>query len=155
MGPRATRGSLTRLSSSKFAPKNPHRLYPTLWHRIRANCDCSGECWLWRGSVGTNHRPQITLRIDGKHRTLNVARLVLLQFYRPGPWEASHQCVDDTWLCVRPDHLLPETKKQNMARRWKRPVPPAIDWPRVVGPTPVWDDPDAFERGVLAEACPF
>jgi hypothetical protein len=33
--------------------------------------------------------------------------------------EASHLC-EDEWLCVNPDHLIWETKKENMARQWER-----------------------------------
>lgn len=43
-------------------------------------------------------------------------------FHGPAPTpehEASHLC-DQNWLCVMPFHLIWETKKENMARMWKK-----------------------------------
>lgn len=103
-------------------------------------------------------------RVDGRHRTLSVARAVLEQFYLPGAWEASHLCPEDVpgvdpYLCVRPDHLKPETKQQNMARRWKKPLPDGPAWPMRPGPAPLWgfpdqDDPE-IDAGIIAVECPF
>jgi hypothetical protein len=56
----------------------------------------------------------------------------------PEGHEASHLC-EDNWLCVSPDHLLWETKRENIARRnarWKD------------------EDPDVY-AGVVTSVCPF
>ena len=105
--------------------------YPSLFARLVANtADPISDtgCWIWRGQIGTNHRPQISMRVDGKHRTLNAARVMLGLFYvLDAEAEASHLCAD-SYLCINPDHLLPETKRQNMARRWGKPVPAGRLW---------------------------
>lgn len=115
--------------------------YRSLFARLVANtADPISDtgCWLWTGQVGTNHRPQISMRVDGKHRTLNAARVMLGLFYEiDDEAEASHLC-SDSYLCINPDHLLPETKAQNMARRWGKPVPLGRVWSERV------DSPTAF-----------
>lgn len=144
-------------------PRKP--VYPDVFARIRANVTVHRcGCWLWTGRVGTNHRPQINIRVDGQHRTLSVARLVIEQFYLPGAWEASHVCPEtpievDPYLCVHPEHLIPETKQQNMARRWGKPLPSGVIWPRRPGPVPVWQFPAApdadLDAGIISTECPF
>lgn len=135
------------------------KLYSGFFERLRANVkivEPSG-CWLWIGHCGTNHRPQMSMRINGKHCTCSVQRKVIEQFYLPGRWQASHICTDDTWLCVRPDHMLPETCKQNCDRRDGRPVRPGPTWPKQPGPPPIWlppVDPDIY-AGSPAEEIPF
>lgn len=113
--------------------------YASLYERLVANTTCDGEqaCWIWTGQVGTNKRPQLNIRRDGKHRTCNAAREMLNLFYvLDSEAEASHLCTV-SWLCINPDHLVPETKQQNMARRWGKPLPAGRTWaPRVaVDPT--------------------
>lgn len=105
--------------------------YPSLYARLVANTHdpiSDAGCWIWRGQVGTNRRPQLSMRINGKHCTCNAARVMLGLFYvLDAEAEASHLCAD-SWLCINPDHLLPETKQQNMARRWGKPVPAGRVW---------------------------
>lgn len=89
--------------------------YASLYERLVANTrvDSESGCWLWTGSVGTNRRPQLSIRKNGKHCTCNAAREMLDLFYvLDSEAEASHLC-SDSWLCISPDHLEPETKQQN------------------------------------------
>lgn len=102
--------------------------YASLYERLVANTRVEGECWLWTGGIGTNKRPQLSIRRNGKHCTCNAAREMLNLFYvLDAEAEASHLCTD-SWLCIAPDHLIPETKQQNMARRWGKPLPAGRVW---------------------------
>lgn len=53
--------------------------YPTLWARILANTELDPDgCWIWKGqrsSTGGRY-PQISMRVEGKHKTLRAHRLV-------------------------------------------------------------------------------
>lgn len=100
--------------------------YASLWDRIVAQVLIEGDCWTWTGPVrrhGGGHRPAISLRTPGAGKAghpkqRNVARVVCELIHGPAPegHEASHLCLD-AWCCVNPDHLLWETKKENIARR--------------------------------------
>lgn len=114
--------------------------YASLYERLVANtsCECDGGCWLWTGKVEANGRPRMNIRREGRHRSVNPAREMLNLFYvLDSETEASHLCTT-SYLCINPDHLVPETKQQNMARRWGKPVPEGRVWaPRVaVDPEP-------------------
>lgn len=100
--------------------------YASLWDRLVANIRIEGDCWTWTGPVrrhGGGHRPALSLRVPGGGRATNpkqhnAARLMctLVHGEAPEGHEASHLCRDN-WLCVSPDHLIWETKKENIARR--------------------------------------
>jgi hypothetical protein len=53
--------------------------------------------------------------------------------------EASHLC-EDNWLCVNPDHLLWETKIENIARRDARRR---------------FENAISIDAGVVSKECPF
>lgn len=98
------------------------------------------------------------MRVPGKRHPLqfNAARVMLNQFWvLDDEAEASHLC-SHSWLCIHPDHLIPETKAQNMARRWGKPVPPGRTWQRR---EPIDDVPDLSLRLMPAYRplthCPF
>ncbi len=123
--------------------------YESLWHRLVANIRIEGDCWTWTGPVrrhGGGDRPAITMRTPGAGRAghpknHNAARVMCELIHGPAPegHEASHLCLDN-WLCCCPDHLMWETKKENIARRdarWKD------------------EDPDVYARGEIATECPF
>ncbi len=123
--------------------------YESLWHRLVANVRIDGDCWTWTGPVrrhGGGDRPAISMRVPGAGRSAhpknyNAARVMCELIHGPAPegHEASHLCLDN-WQCICPDHLIWETKKENIARRdarWKD------------------EDPDAFARGEITEECPF
>ncbi len=81
------------------------------------------DCWTWIGGTrrhGGGNRPAITVRVPGKPNPvrLNAARVMCETIHGPleAGHEASHLC-DDNWLCVCPDHLIPETKQENLKRR--------------------------------------
>lgn len=107
------------------------RKYESLWHRLCAHievCRYTG-CWDWTGPTrrhGGGHRPALTRWIPGKGaRNFNAARLMCELVHGPAPTpehEASHLCeeirLESNWLCICPDHLIWETKKENMARMW-------------------------------------
>ena len=114
---------------------HPMNAYPTLYARLCAHCVEEGGCWTWVGPTrrhGGGCRPALSMRTVGlKHpvsglamhpQQRNAARLMCELFYGPPPTplhEAGHVC-EDNWLCVHPWHLTWETKKENMARMWKR-----------------------------------
>jgi endogenous inhibitor of DNA gyrase (YacG/DUF329 family) len=85
-------------------------------HESRANrfwvkVDRSGDCWLWRGSKGSDGYG--ILQTGGlKQRAHRVSYELT---YGPIAEEACvlHRC--DTPLCVRPDHLFLGTRPENMA----------------------------------------
>lgn len=105
------------------------RSYESLWHRLCAHvevCEFTG-CWNWVGTTrrhGGGHRPALTKWIpEIGARQHNAARLMCELIHGAPPndgqlWEASHLCDESNWLCVCPDHLIWETKRENMARMW-------------------------------------
>ncbi len=118
--------------------------YASLWDRLVAHVRIEGDCWTWTGPVrrhGGGHRPALSVRVPGSEnpRNRNAARVMCELVHGPGEpgHEASHLCRDN-WLCVCPDHLIWETKKENIARRGVR-----------------VEDPD-YRGGVLSSGeCPF
>lgn len=131
--------------------------YATLFDRLVAHVEIDGLCWTWTGPTrhhGGGDRPAISVHVPGKGtRNFNAARVMCEQIHGPAPdtetvrHEASHLC-HSNWLCVNPDHLMWETKRQNIARRGKHHEDQEPD-PR--------HDPDLFERGVTVttELAPF
>jgi len=109
--------------------------YESLFDRLCTYVRIEGWCWTWTGPVrrhGGGDRPALTVRRAGEKHPVtgrqanpakrNAARLMceLIHGPAPGPeYEASHLC-NDNWLCICPDHLIWETKRENMARMWKR-----------------------------------
>ena len=101
--------------------------YESLWHRLCAHVRIEGWCWTWVGPTrrhGGGNRPAVSLRVsEVPHpRQHNAARLMCELIHGPAPspeHEASHLC-EDNWLCICPDHLIWETKRENMARMWAR-----------------------------------
>lgn len=126
--------------------------YANLWDRLVAWVRIEADCWTWTGTVrrhGGGHRPKICIRVPGggkktHPKSYNVARVMCEVIHGPAPTpehEASHLC-EDNWLCVCPDHLIWETKKENIARRTQRfrmraQLEPEID------------------AGIVSEECPF
>jgi hypothetical protein len=97
--------------------------YPSMWDRLCAHVEIIGECWCWIGPKrrhGGGHRPAVSMRVPGKAHPLqrNACRVMCELVHGPAPegHEASHLC-DDEWCCVNPDHLMWETKRENLARR--------------------------------------
>lgn len=133
--------------------------YESLWHRLTAQVRIEGDCWTWTGSVrrhGGGDRPAVSLRNRGEKHPVtgkqahptrhNACRLMCLLIHGEPPndgqlWEASHLC-EDNWLCCNPDHLLWETKKENMARRAERRRREALEI-------------DYDTRGEITDTCPF
>lgn len=72
-----------------------------------------GRCWLWTG--GTNDKGYGIARVSGRH--LGAHRWSFLMFVGPVPdgLELDHLCRNIT--CVRPEHLQPVTKGENVRRR--------------------------------------
>lgn len=76
-------------------------------------------------------------------RNYNAARLMCREIHGEPPTpmhEASHLC-NDEYLCICPDHLIWETRKENMARHWIRRRAEAVA--------------DIHERGEVTTECPF
>lgn len=120
--------------------------YSSLWDRLCAYVRIEGDCWTWFGTVRRHaggDRPAVCMRVQGKPRLHNAARVVCELIHGPAPTpmhEASHLC-DDNWLCINPDHLIWETKKENLQRRDARRQ-------RAV-------EADLFARGEVTDICPF
>ena len=103
--------------------------YANLYARLVANTaepENDQACWTWTGPTrrhGGGHRPALSIRIPGAPRTVgprnhNAARLMLdlLGELRDPTLEASHLCKGN-WLCINPDHLIAESKQDNIHRR--------------------------------------
>lgn len=61
------------------------------------------------------------MRVPGvpNPRQFNAARVMCEQVHGPAPgpeYDASHLC-EDEYLCICPDHVLWETKRENLMRR--------------------------------------
>lgn len=128
--------------------------YSNLLERLVANTaepENERACWTWVGPTrrhGGGDRPAVCIRGARGPRNQNAARVMLELFEGPLPpgLEASHLCVDN-WLCVHPDHMVPETHVQNCKRRDGHVVPlPAAQQPDDLGP---------FWVGKKAKRCPF
>lgn len=122
-----------------------------MWDRLCAHIVIEGLCWTWVGPTrrhGGGHRPAVSMWIPekGGTRNFNAARLMLEMTHGPAPLghEASHLCLDN-WLCICPDHLCWETKKENIARRNAR-----FAWATDQESNPD-HDPDLFMPGLRAE----
>lgn len=107
--------------------------YASLWDRLCAKIEIeSCGCWTWLGPVrrhGGGDRPAVSLRLPDKPNPVqrNAARLMCELIHGPAPTpehEASHLCDEvrlySNWLCISPDHLIWETKAENMARTRKQ-----------------------------------
>lgn len=126
--------------------------YASLWDRLVAQIRIEGDCWTWTGPVrrhGGGHRPAVSMRTPGGGRATpprqyNAARLMCTLIHGPAPTpehEASHLCLDN-WLCICPDHVLWETRKENAARLTARRRGEALEI-------------DYDTRGEVATECPF
>lgn len=123
--------------------------YESLWDRLVAQIRIEGCCWTWVGAVrhhAGGNRPAVSMRVkDVQHpRQFNACRLmcVIIHGEPPTPQhEASHLC-DDNWLCLCPDHLLWETKRENLARRDAKRRGEMLE-------------PDFDTRGEITVECPF
>lgn len=127
--------------------------YPSMFDRLCAHCILEGDCWTWIGSTrrhGGGDRPAVSIRVPGKDQPgkFNAARVMCEIFHGPPPTplhEASHLCLDN-WLCIHPWHIIWETKKENMARRWRH------YRDQEANPD---HDPDLFTVGLPSVAIPF
>lgn len=137
------------------------RKYRNLYERLVASTvlatpDDPGSCWLWTGHK-SGHYPKITIRINGKPRSVWAHRAMLEEYHDiVFPFdEAAHLCYNT--LCINPAHLEVQTQIFNLAmRRGYRPpegsmIP--VLFPRNEHLEVAWDD-----EGVLVAAdaeCPF
>lgn len=84
---------------------------PTTAERFWRQVDRGGDCWLWTG-----HSEKGYGRFGGA-----LAHRIAYQMFIgaiPAGLELDHTC--ETPLCVRPDHLEPVTRQENMRRRYAR-----------------------------------
>jgi len=131
----------------------------SLYARLVANTaepENAQACWTWTGPTrrhGGGDRPAVSLRTpgagrEGKPRQHNAARLMLKEFGELAEThEASHLCRGN-WLCINPDHLIGESKQDNIHRRegWLIALPESVEADDGV----VWD-----VVGVVSAECPF
>lgn len=133
--------------------------YESLYARLVANTaepENAQACWTWTGPTrrhGGGDRPALSMRTPGagrggKPKQHNAARVMLREFGDLDPLhEASHLCVGN-WLCINPDHLIGESKQDNIHRRegWMLGLPEDVE----VDDGVVWD-----AVGELRVECPF
>lgn len=130
--------------------------YESLYARLVANTaepENAQACWTWTGPTrrhGGGDRPALSLRVPGvlSPRQHNAARVMLREVGDLDPLhEASHLCVGN-WLCINPDHLIGESKQDNIHRRegWVLGLPEDVEADDGV----VWN-----AVGELCVECPF
>lgn len=131
--------------------------YGSLFERLVANTAEPANaqaCWTWTGPTrrhGGGDRPALSMRVPGtpSPRQHNAARVMLREFGELSDplHEASHLCVGN-WLCINPDHLIGESKQDNIHRRegWVLGLPEVVE----VDDGVVWD-----AVGVMSVECPF
>lgn len=103
--------------------------YLSMMDRLYANSICSQvhffegtPCWDWIGQFGTGGRsigryPQITVRVNGKHKVLRAHRVSYETFKDEvlGDREVDHKCARR--CCIAPEHLEAVSSKENIRRR--------------------------------------
>ncbi len=133
--------------------------YESLYARLVANTaepENAQACWTWAGPTrrhGGGDRPALSMRIPGAGREgtpkqHNAARVMLREVGDLDPLhEASHLCRGN-WLCINPDHLIGESKQDNIHRRegWVLGLPEDVEADDGV----VWN-----AVGVMSVECPF
>jgi len=90
--------------------------YDSLFERIVSNTRVEGECWIWTGKA--SRYPKMNVWFDGKHKTLNVHRVVLeitTGWLFPFDEAGHFHCFNP--LCVNPEHLRIETPAENKSTR--------------------------------------
>jgi hypothetical protein len=103
--------------------------YASLFERLCAHIeidDLYPFCWHWIGPTrrhGGGRRPALSMRVPGGGQSTspkqrNACRVMCEVIHGPPPdgAEASHLC-DENWCCVNPDHLIWESKQENLKRR--------------------------------------
>ena len=102
-----------------------------LYQRLVANTDCTGTqaCWTWTGRCHKGY-PKVSIRIDGKHRTIKPHRAMLVltelegeaelfgalyDAYSASEMEAEHLCYYNP-RCINPDHLEWLTREEHIQR---------------------------------------
>lgn len=99
--------------------------YASLFDRLCAHIeidDLYPFCWNWVGYTRRHaggDRPAITVYSPGSHPMPRNACRVMCEIIHGPPFdgaEASHLC-DGNWLCCNPDHLIWESKQENLKRR--------------------------------------
>lgn len=103
--------------------------WPTLTpeQRFWSKVDKSGECWIWTASLRANGYGQFM--IDNVNRTAHRFSYELANGPIPDRMDLDHACRNRA--CVRPEHLRPTTRKQNMENSdgWKRlQTPRGVSW---------------------------
>ncbi len=80
--------------------------------------DKSGECWLWIGHVENSGYGAFSWREGALHRKARAHRYAYELVVGPIPagLEIDHLCRNK--LCVRPDHLEPVTRAENIRRAY-------------------------------------
>jgi hypothetical protein len=115
------------LPAGNVLKPHPRGKYATTYERIMANVEQPKNelaCWHWLGRLNTRNYPQMNMRVDGKHKTVLVHRVMAklvcgfdeLAEQFGGDVEVDHICHNTT--CLNPDHLhvLPRLLNQNAKR---------------------------------------
>lgn len=100
------------------------RKYRDLQERLLANSYVEDEtgCWVWLGRINKAGRPQINMRINGRHRCLIAYRVSFEAFKGsiPENHTLDHLCLNTACIC--PDHLEPMPLGENVRRQreWEK-----------------------------------
>ena len=133
--------------------------YGSLFERLVANTaepENAQACWTGTGPPrrhGGGDRPALSMRAPGagaagKPKNHNAARVMLREVGDLDPLhEASHLCRGN-WLCINPDHLIGESKQDNIHRRegWVLGLPEVVE----ADDGAVWNP-----AGEFCVECPF
>lgn len=97
--------------------------YASLMDRIVANSveEAGTGCWVWMGKKRHDYA-QMSVRVDGKHKTLRVIRVVLRETTgdEGKGMHAGHKSHCHNASCVNPKHLEWTTPDANCAEMWGR-----------------------------------
>lgn len=76
--------------------------------------DCSGDCWLWNGTIRGNGYGGFYLSNKGGSMLAHRAAWLLVHGEPPAGLDLDHLC--RVRRCVNPHHLEPVTRKENLLR---------------------------------------
>lgn len=79
-----------------------------------AKVNKASGCWIWTGSIDKQGYGSFPIRINGKCHNWRAHRISYWFAYRTLPPIIDHVC--NTPACVRPDHLVEATDRENILR---------------------------------------
>lgn len=95
-----------------FEKRGMYGQFPSIADRI----DATGDCWEWTGYIRPDGYPHTTMMVNGVQKQKLAHRVVyeMLVGDIPDGLDIDHLC--RVRHCVKPDHLEPVTRSENMKR---------------------------------------